>query len=271
MVERGPSDPDGLASRVKALLDAGAVLVDEKPAARAPRPEEVRGVVLPLLEWCRGRPISDGRGVVGIVAPCGGGKSLLTAWLSAASKALDWAEFAFFSLDGYHFPNVVLNSRAGLDPDGNRVSMRDLKGAPASFDAEKLLADLRALKSGRAERLLPCYSRVLHDPAPDRIRIGPEVEWVFVEGNFLFLDAPPWREIRGLLDRKVYLDADDDALKERLARRHRGAGRDAGWIAAHLRRTDWPNALLIRSSARFADLAFRWDGSGILRPETHGI
>ena len=112
-----------------------------------------------------------------------------------------------------------------------------------------------AAGADRRERRLPGYSRVLHEPAPDRIRIGPEARWVFVEGNFLFLDVPPWREIRELFDRKVYLDAEDEVLAARLARRHAAAGRDAEWIQEHFRRTDGPNIRLIRTSARFADVA----------------
>ena len=91
-----------------------------------------------------------------------------------------------------------------------------------------------------------------------------EVKWVFVEGNFLFLDQPPWREIRELFDRKVFLDADDEVLRERLTRRHAAAGRDAEWIENHFRRTDGPNIRLSRASARFADVAFRWDRTGRL-------
>lgn len=201
---------------------------------------------------------------MGVAAPPGGGKTLLLAWLAATARALEWKEFAFLALDGYHQPNEVLDRRIGLDPEGKPVSLRKLKGAPETFDAERLLADLRALKSNGLDRRLPGYSRVLHDPIPDRIRIGPEVKWVFAEGNYLFLDRPTWREIRGLFNRKVFLDADDAVLRERLARRHAAAGRDAEWIEDHFRRTDGPNIRLSRASAHFADAAFRWDRAGRL-------
>ena len=207
-----------------------------------------RPPILPII------PIPPSRGLAGIAAPPGGGKTLLLAWLAATAQALEWEEFAFLSLDGYHLPNAVLDRRMGLDPEGNPVSLRKLKGTPATFDAERLLADLRALKSDGREPRLPGYSRVLHDPVPDRIRIGPEVKWVFVEGNYLFLDQPTWREIRGLFDRKIFLDADDAVLRERLARRHAAAGRDAEWIENHFRRTDGPNIRLSRASAHFADV-----------------
>jgi len=284
-------EPASLATEVADLLRAGEILADEKPAAVFPSVEELRGVLLPLLEWCAERtaqglasalrgappvrpihpmppiiPISPSRGLAGIAAPPGGGKTLLLAWLAATVRALGRKEFAFLSVDGYHLPNEALDRRMGLDPEGNPVSLRKLKGTPATFDAERLLADLRALKTAGGERRLPGYSRLLHDPIPDRIRVGPEVEWVFAEGNYLFLDQPVWREIRGLFDRKVFLDVDDAVLRERLASRHAAAGRDAEWIENHFRRTDGPNILLSRASARFADVAFRWDRKGRLVP-----
>jgi hypothetical protein len=256
-----------VASKVGELLRAGEVLADEKPVAALPSPEDVRRVLLPLLQWCAERTATTpGRGLVGIAAPAGGGKTLLLAWLAATAKALERREFAFLALDGYHLPNAVLDRRVGLDPEGKPVSLRKLKGAPATFDAERLLADLRALKAESRERRLPAYSRVLHDPIPDRIRISPEVKWIFAEGNYLFLDQPIWREIRGLLDRKVFLDADDAVLRERLRRRHAAAGRGAEWIESHFRRTDGPNIRLSRASARFADVAFRWNRMGRLAP-----
>jgi pantothenate kinase len=252
-------------SKVGELLRAGEVLADEKPVAASPSAEDVRQALLPLLEWCAARTATTpGRGLVGIAAPAGGGKTLLLAWLAATARALEWRQFAFLALDGYHLPNAVLDRRTGLDPEGKPVSLRKLKGAPATFDAERLLADLRALKSEGRERRLPGYSRVLHDPIPDRIRIGPKVKWIFAEGNYLFLDQPTWREIRDLFDRKVFLDADDAVLRERLTRRHAAAGRDAEWIENHFRRTDGPNIRLSRASARFADVAFRWDRMGRL-------
>jgi len=55
------------------------------------------------------------------------------------------------------------------------------------------------------------------------------------------MDDSPWRDIRDLLDRRVYLDTDETLLQRRLAARHAAAGRDAAWIEAHYRRTDGPN------------------------------
>ena len=269
-VARGSRNPpyggraDELADRVKAILRDGHILVDGRPIAREPEPAEIEGVVLPLLLWCKQHTPRAAHGLVGIAAPPGAGKTLLAAWLEAATGALFPGEFAFLPLDGYHLPNAILASRKADDPRGNRVSLMKLKGTPATFDAERLLADLRALRSRRDEMLFPRYDRALHEPVANQLRVGPQAKWVFVEGNFLFLDAPPWREIGALFDRKIYLDAGDAVLRSRLAARHAAAGRDSRWIEAHFRRTDGPNIRLVRASAGFADVGYRWDSQGRL-------
>ena len=256
---------DHLARRVASALRAGSVLADERPVAVVPRADELREVLIPLLDWCLDRRPSAARGIVGIAAPCGAGKTLLLSWLTATARELGLRQFAFAALDGYHLPNAVLDSRSAVDPEGNPVPLRLLKGTPPTFDADSFLADLRALKSSQQELHLPMYSRQLHEPRAGRLKVGAEVEWVFVEGNFLFLDTPPWRQVRQLLDRKIYLDASDDVLRARLRLRHAAAGRDAQWIEAHFRRTDGPNISLIRAHAHFADVFFRWGRDGHLK------
>jgi pantothenate kinase len=262
---------DQLACRVASTLRAGSVWADEEPVAVVPRVDELREVLIPLLDWCLDRRPSAARGVVGIAAPCGAGKTLLLSWLAAMARELGLRQFAFAALDGYHLPNAVLDCRSAVDPEGNPVPLRLLKGTPPTFDTDSFLADLRALKSSRQELHLPLYSRQLHEPSAGRLKVGPEVEWVFVEGNFLFLDTPPWRQVRQLLDRKIYLDASDDVLRARLRLRHAAAGRDVQWIEAHFRRTDGPNISLIRAHAHFADVFFRWGKDEHLREVEGGF
>ncbi len=256
---------DDLARRVASTLKAGSVLADGNPVAVAPRADELCGVVIPLLDWCLCRRPSAARGIVGIAAPCGAGKTLLLSWLAATAGELNLRQFAFAALDGYHFPNAVLDSRSGVDSEGNSVPLRLLKGTPPTFDADSFLADLLAVKSSRQESHLPTYCRQSHEPLARRITVGADVEWLFVEGNFLFLDAPPWRQVRQLLDRRIFLDASDDVLRGRLGLRHAAAGRDSQWIEAHFRRTDGPNIRLIRAHAHFADVFLRWGEDGHLQ------
>jgi len=259
-------DFEQLAGRLARTLRAGCAGVDDVPVAAVPRVEELRQVLTPLLGWCVSRTPSAARGLVGIAGPCGAGKTLLLSWLAATARELGLVQFAFAALDAYHLPNALLDSRCGVDSEGNTVALRLLKGTPPTFDAAAFLADLQALKSSRQELRLPVYSRQLHEPRAGAMCVGKEIEWVFVEGNFLFLDTPPWLEVRRLWDRKIYIDAGDAVLRARLGRRHAAAGRDASWIEAHFRRTDGPNINLIRAHAAAAEVVLRWGEDGYLQP-----
>ena len=236
-----------------------APLADGRPLAIIPDRGQIADAVLPLLFWCRERDPCTPRGLVGIAGAPGSGKTTFTAWLATAADALGFKEFGFIGLDGYHLTNAVLDSQSTTDLDGNVVTLRALKGTPETFDATQLLADLRTIRATRNEFFAPAYSRILHAPVPAAIRIAPAVKWLFVEGNFLFMDAIPWRSIRKLLDRKVYINVREDALRRRLANRHALAGRDAAWIEAHFRRTDGPNIRRVCRSARFADVQITLD------------
>ena len=62
---------DHLARRVASTLRAGSVLADERPVAVVPRADELGDVLIPLLDWCRGRSPSAARGIVGVAAQNG--------------------------------------------------------------------------------------------------------------------------------------------------------------------------------------------------------
>lgn len=257
---------DPLYREVAAVLRRGEVLQDGTAATFVPAADEPRNLWAPLLDWCQAHRPKGLRGLVGIAAPPGAGKSHFLAGLAATARAMRLTGFAFASMDGYHLPNAVLDTRVGIDAEGHPTPLRLLKGCPSTFDAERLLIDMQRIVGTREQVQMPGYSRILHDPVPDAVDIGPGTEWVFLEGNYLFLDDPPWRAIRELLDRRVFIDADEDLLAARLRRRHLAAGRDAGWISEHVRRTDLPNTRRILATAQWADLVLRWGADGTLRP-----
>ena len=255
---------DQLTSKVDGLLRMGHVCADDRPMPAFPNRGEIEHVLVPILQWCLQHPPKTTRGFVGIAAPPAAGKTVVSAWLSCTARVLSLKQFAFLSLDGYHLPNAVLDLLTGRTPDGATVPMRQLKGTPPSYDVNRLLNDLVRLKSEAATTLLPCYSRELHEPVPNSVTIGPEIEWVIIEGNFLFLNDLPWKSIWELLDRRIFLDAEDEVLRERLERRHAVAGRNAKWIEAHFQRTDGPNIRRVRESARYADVILRWNSDNQL-------
>lgn len=249
-----PDENPDITSHVTRLIRGKEILVDHRPLAIVPDAHDVETVLRPLVSRVLRLTPTGARGIVGIAGPPASGKSALLGWLAATAQAMCLPGIAFLSLDGYHLPNAELERRTGIDQDGRTVPLRQLKGTPDTFDAKALLTDLRQLQSSARAMRLPAYSRELHEPVPQAVSVGAEVKWVFVEGNFLFLDEPVWRDICVLFDYRIFVDASDDLLRHGLAVRHGRAGRKADWIAAHFAAVDGPNIMRVRASSADADV-----------------
>ena len=74
-------------------------------------------------------------------------------------------------MDGFHLTNQQLNG----------IGLRNLKGAPTTFDAHKFASALEQLATATATVTWPAYSRVLHEPIPNAIAIPQTVRLIFVE------------------------------------------------------------------------------------------
>ncbi|WP_040840592.1 fructose transporter, partial [Nocardia brevicatena] len=110
----------------------------------------------------------------------------------------------------------------------------------------------------------PVYDRTLHDPVPDALVFDRHTVAI-VEGNYLLLDRPGWREIRRHLDTVWYLDAPDSLIEQRLLRRHLAGGKTVEQACAIIRDSDLPNAHLIAGTRDRADLLLRTGDDGRLR------
>lgn len=108
------------------------------------------------------------------------------------------------SMDAWHFPNSALDSTPAPGGEG---TLRDIKGQPASIDAEAMGQALQQLRSGGHEDvLLPVYDRALHDPVPAGVKVPGTSFLVFVEGLHLLrgqgqaADADRWALVSQTLD-----------------------------------------------------------------------
>ncbi|WP_308917158.1 nucleoside/nucleotide kinase family protein [Jannaschia sp. LMIT008] len=175
------------------------------------------------------------RVVVAIVGPPASGKSTLAA---ALVDALPGA--ALVPMDGFHLDDAVLGPR-GLLP---------VKGAPETYDVGGLSRLLDALRAGR-DAYAPVFDRSLElsRAAARHVPFGARV--VVVEGNWLLLDAPGWRDV-GPFDLSVRLDVPDDVLRARLE--DRWAALDPAARAAKIDGNDLPNARRMRVESRAADV-----------------
>lgn len=188
-----------------------------------------------ILERIAG--LAPGRRLVAVVGAPGSGKSTLAARLVAALPGA-----ALVPMDGFHLDNRL------LDRDG----LRARKGAPETFDAAGFVALVRRLKAG-GDVVHPLFDRARDLAIAGAGRVVADAPVVVVEGNYLLLDRPDWRELAGLWDLSVMLDVPQAELHRRLTARWQDLGRSPAEIAAHLD-NDLANALTVRTQSLSADL-----------------
>lgn len=181
--------------------------------------------------------LGPGRHVVAIVGAPGSGKSTLAERLVAG---LDGA--VLVPMDGFHLDNRL------LDQEG----LRARKGAPETFDAEGFLTLIRRLKGG-GDVVYPVFDRTRDLAIAGAGRVAADRGVVVVEGNYLLLDRPVWRELAGLWDLSVTLDVPVEELRRRLVARWQELGRSPAEVMAHLE-NDLGNAEMVSAQSLPADL-----------------
>lgn len=136
--------------------------------------------------------------IIGVAGGTGSGKSTLVARLQESFRDDD---VATLSHDFYYknYPDLTFEERTRLNYDH-----------PQSFDTDMMVEHMEALKNGvPVER--PVYSFKDHARLPETVQVLPS-KVIIVEGILIFEN----RELRELMDMKVFVDTDADL---RLARR----------------------------------------------------
>jgi len=153
--------------------------------------------------------------------------------------------------DGYHYSLAELQARQSAD---------DLiwrRGAPDTFDAAKLVADLHRIRWGDEDAIsLPGFDHAKGDPEPNRHCFHRQQhEIVITEGLYLLHDQDGWEHVRDCFDLTIFVDADANLCLQRLKRRNRAIpGYTADEIARRVDTVDRVNAETVaRSSRRRAD------------------
>jgi putative kinase len=206
--------------------------LDGQPARLTIAVAELDAVHLPLLhqwesQWRRRR----GRFVVFLAGPPGAGKTALAGlWAQLARQGRSGVPFQPLSMDGFHFPNRVLDSRA-IVLDGVEMPLRRIKGRPESFDLPALRRTLAAIRAGERVRW-PRYDRTRHDPVPGAIPVL-SAGILVVEGLYLLLDLPEWDQLRAAADYGVFLACPEDVLRGDVVARKQRQGRSYAEAAAH--------------------------------------
>lgn len=196
----------------------------------------IENELIPALhEWTTLHKETGQRLFLFLMGPPGSGKSTLSLYLEQLSRTMpDVCSIQALSMDGFHYTNEKLKE-GGLS---------SRKGAPFTFDLEALRQKI--LEGRSADNWWPVYSRQIHDPIPNSIQLTSPI--ILLEGNYLFLDAPGWKELSTLADEKIWLEVDETILKSRLISRKMQGGQSEKEAALHYETSDRLNVELVKST-----------------------
>ena len=180
----------------------------------------------------------SGRRVIAIAGPPASGKSTSA---EAVADAVDGC--CVVPMDGFHLDNGLLDARG----------LRAVKGAPQTFDALGFVRLVERLKV-EDEVLFPRFSRELDMSIACAGAITADIKTVIVEGNYLLLDRPVWKDLHTLWDKSIMLTVPSDALEARLVQRWIDQGHSPEDAKARAMRNDIPNARLVINGSIGADV-----------------
>lgn len=175
--------------------------------------------------------------LLGLTGAPGVGKSTVAALLAAR-----WGT-PVVPMDGWHLPQAELVRRG----------LRQVMGAPDTFDAEGYAAMLVRARAGEPGLRAPAFDRSVEEPVAGAVAVPP-VGSLVTEGNYLLLDEPRWRAVRASIDVVWHLHLDPAVRRQRLLERHLAFGKSPAEAAEWMTRVDDPNARLVEAVAQRADL-----------------
>jgi len=185
------------------------------------------------------------RHIIAVAGAPASGKSTLAESLVGALNAERSGRAAVLPMDGFHYDDLVLEAR------GHRAR----KGAPHTFDVNGLRHLLLRLKANdENEVAIPVFDRSIEIARAGASILPQSVEIIVAEGNYLLLDADPWRSLHALFDVTVSIDVPEAILRERLTERWLSYQLSAEEIVAKLEENDLPNGRLVISESIQANL-----------------
>jgi len=202
--------------------------------------EDVERFYEPLAEYFLSQGSERYRTLVAIVGAPGSGKTAFSNSLATVINAISGSSRALvIGLDGWHYPNAYLDTHMVVR-NGTDVLLRNIKGAPETFDVYKVWDCLRRIQT-EEEVEFPIYSRIAHEPLSGGGCVLASHKLILVEGNYLLLDEEPWRRIQALFNKRVFITARQEILVAALRERHVRGGKTILEANNHIQTADLPN------------------------------
>lgn len=182
----------------------------------------IEEIFIPFLQELTDLKLTLDRKVIAyLVAPPGAGKSVLAQFLEKLSRERKEVDnIRALGMDGYHYTAAYMDITK-VERDGAEVLMREIKGAPETFDIDLLVEKIREVRSEGTDWNI--YDRKIHDVLPDYWSVEDDI--ILLEGNYLLLKETGWTNVRVLADYSVFIDAPRDILRERLINRKVAGGK----------------------------------------------
>ncbi|MDC1087727.1 AAA family ATPase [Litorivicinus sp.] len=185
--------------------------------------EQIDGLV-GIIETMRKR--ANHRELIAIAGPSGSGKTTLAKTLSDRL-----AHCSYLSMDGFHLDNPILIQKG----------LRERKGAPETFDVAGFMHLIQRLRR-KEEVYVPDFDRQTERTVNCAYPVPNHHDLVIVEGNYLLLDEPVWRDLDDYWDLAVFVQIGLETIKTRLMQRYKAHGFDEETSARWIESNDIPNA-----------------------------
>lgn len=209
----------------------------------------IEEIFMPFLHELTDLKMTLDRKVIAfLVAPPGAGKSTLAKFLEQLSRerSNEVDPIRALPMDGYHYTAAYMNITT-IERDGEQVLMRDVKGAPETFDVDLLVDKIREARQEGTNWNI--YDRKIHDILPDYWSVEEDI--LLIEGNYLLLKEAGWTNVRVLGDYSVFIDAEPELLRERLISRKVAGGKSREEAEAFYNFSDSKNIeRVLKNSAR---------------------
>ena len=174
--------------------------------------------------------------LVAVTGAPGSGKSTLAERAVEILNEEGVVNAALFPMDGYHFDDMVLE----------RLGRRENKGTADTFDVHGLRHMLLRLKKNEDDIIaIPVFDRSIEISRAGGRLISQTTDIIICEGNYLLVNQEPWSQLQPIFDLTIFIDVNEEELRQRLQQRWRGHGLDDIEINRKVEKNDLPNGHFI--------------------------